>query len=245
MHRWEVFFKRFNSPGREPVRPAVWYPISRRDSPPGPSCYNRFDRSGQGHRSLQNPAEKPPITVLLHAWRSGDESALERLIPLIYEDLREVARRSIARKPTGVTIQATSLVNEMFLRLANGTDIEWQDRAHFFAVAATIMRRILTDAARARNREKRGGGVEKVPYEEGSVPASQDDRSVIALDDALSLLSRTDPRKAQVVEMRFFGGMTNDEIAEVLTVSRDTVKRDWNFAKLWLAREIRGQIALG
>jgi RNA polymerase sigma factor (TIGR02999 family) len=194
---------------------------------------------------LQNPAEKPPITVLLHAWRSGDESALERLIPLIYEDLREVARRSIARKPTGVTIQATSLVNEMFLRLANGTDIEWQDRAHFFAVAATIMRRILTDAARARNREKRGGGVEKVPYEEGSVPASQDDRSVIALDDALNLLSRTDPRKAQVVEMRFFGGMTNDEIAEVLTVSRDTVKRDWNFAKLWLAREIRGQIALG
>ena len=194
---------------------------------------------------MQNPAGKSPVTQLLHAWRSGDQSALERLTPLIYDDLREVARRSISRQRTGVTIQATSLVNETFLRLANGTDIEWQDRAHFFAVAATMMRRILTDAARARSREKRGGGIEKVPYEEGAISAPEDDRSVIALDDALNLLSRTEPRKAQVVEMRFFGGMTNDEIAEVLTVSRDTVKRDWNFAKLWLAREIRGQVAFG
>jgi RNA polymerase sigma factor (TIGR02999 family) len=106
------------------------------------------------------------------------------------------------------------------------------------------MRRILTDAARARNRKKRGAGIEKVLYEEGAIPAPEDDRSVIAIDDALTSLSQTDPRKAQVVEMRFFGGMTNDEIAEVLAVSRDTVKRDWNFAKLWLAREIRGQIVL-
>lgn len=194
---------------------------------------------------MQNPADKPPVTELLRAWRTGDEGALDRLMPLIYDDLRNLARRSIARQRSGVTIQATSLVNETFLRLVDRPDIAWTDRAHFFAVAAKVMRRILTDAARARNREKRGGGLEKVPFEEGAIPAPEEDRSVIALDDALNLLSQTDHRKAQVVEMRFFGGMTNDEIAEVLTVSRDTVKRDWNFAKLWLAREIRGQIAFG
>jgi RNA polymerase sigma factor (TIGR02999 family) len=166
-------------------------------------------------------------------------------MPLIYDDLRAVARRSIAREQSSVTIQATSLVNETFLRLADTPNIEWADRAHFFAVAATVMRRILADAARARNRQKRGGKMEKVPYEEGVIAAPEDDRSLVALDDALHLLAQTEPRKARVVEMRFFGGMTNDEIAEVLTVSRDTVKRDWNFAKLWLAREIRGQIAFG
>ena len=197
------------------------------------------------NRPLENPLEKSQITHLLRSWRCGDRDALDRLTPLIYDDLREVARRSIARERSHVTIQATSLVNETFLRLADGPDIEWTDRAHFFAVAAKVMRRILTDAARARNREKRGGGMEKVDYEEAVIPAPEDDRSVIALDDALNLLSQTDPRKAQVVEMRFFGGMTNDEIAEVLTISRDTVKRDWSFAKLWLAREIRGQIGLG
>jgi RNA polymerase sigma factor (TIGR02999 family) len=194
---------------------------------------------------LESPIEKSQITHLLHAWRCGDRDALDRLTPLIYDDLREVARRSIAHQRSHVTIQATSLVNETFLRLADGPNIEWTDRAHFFAVAAKVMRRILIDAARARNREKRGGGMEKVNYEEAVIPAPEDDRSVIALDDALNLLSQTDPRKAQVVEMRFFGGMTNDEIAEVLTISRDTVKRDWIFAKLWLAREIRGQISIG
>ncbi len=193
---------------------------------------------------MENPPDKCQITQLLRAWRGGDKDALDRLTPLIYDDLRDVARRSMVRERAGVTIQATALVNETFLRLAGTPNIEWTDRAHFFAVAAKVMRRILTDAARARNRKKRGAGIEKVLYEEGAIPAPEDDRSVIAIDDALTSLSQTDPRKAQVVEMRFFGGMTNDEIAEVLAVSRDTVKRDWNFAKLWLAREIRGQIVL-
>jgi RNA polymerase sigma-70 factor, ECF subfamily len=193
---------------------------------------------------LQNPPDKCQITQLLHAWRGGDREALDHLMPLIYDDLRDVARRSMVRERSGVTIQATALVNETYLRLTDAPNIEWTDRAHFFAVAARVMRRILTDAARARNREKRGAGMEKVPYQEGVIPAPEDDRSMIALDDALTSLSKTDPRKTQVVEMRFFGGMTNDEIAEVLAVSRDTVKRDWNFAKLWLAREIRGQISL-
>jgi len=193
-------------------------------------------------KTLQNPADKGQITQLLHAWRGGDRDALDQLMPLIYDDLRNLARRSMVHERPGVTIQATALVNETFLRLTDAPNIEWADRAHFFAVAATVMRRILTDAARARNREKRGAGMEKVPYQEGVIPGPEDDHSMIALDDALALLSKTDPRKAQVVEMRFFSGMTNDEIAEVLAVSRDTVKRDWNFAKLWLAREIRGQI---
>ncbi len=198
-----------------------------------------------GDRALEQAEDKSQITRLLHAWRGGDRAALERLAPLIYDDLRAIARRSTSRGRAGVTIQATALVNETFLRLSEGTNIDWADRAHFFAVAAKVMRRILTDAARARLREKRGGAVEKVQYEEGTVAAAQSDRSTIALDEAIDSLSRTDPRKAQVVEMRFFGGMTHDEIAAVLTVSRDTVKRDWNFAKLWLAREIRGEMALG
>jgi RNA polymerase sigma factor (TIGR02999 family) len=194
---------------------------------------------------LENPSDKCGITQLLRAWRGGDREALDRLTPLIYDDLRDVARRSMMRERAGLTIQATALVNETFLRLADAPNIDWTDRAHFFAVAAKVMRRILIEAARARNREKRGGGLEKVPYQESVIPAPEDDNSVIALDDALTTLSKTDPRKAHVVEMRFFGGMTNDEIAAVLTISRDTVKRDWNFAKLWLAREIRGRIALG
>jgi len=184
--------------------------------------------------------DRSEITELLHAWRGGDEHALDRLAPLIYDDLREVARRTISRERPDLTIQATALVNEVFLRLAEGAKVDWQDRSHFFAVAAKVMRRILTDAARARRREKRGGGAQPAPLDEGEVAAEQGDRSLIALDDALDALSKSEPRKARVVEMRFFGGMTNEEIAAVLTLSRDTVKRDWNFAKLWLAREIRG-----
>jgi RNA polymerase sigma factor (TIGR02999 family) len=188
--------------------------------------------------------DKSEITELLQAWRGGDEHALDRLAPLVYDDLRAVARRSMSRERPDLTIQATALVNEVFLRLAEGAKVDWKDRSHFFAVAAKVMRRILTDAARARHREKRGGGAEPESLEEAGVAAGQVDRSLIALDDALNALSQSEPRKARVVEMRFFGGMTNDEIAEVLTVSRDTVKRDWNFAKLWLAREVRGGLAL-
>jgi RNA polymerase sigma factor (TIGR02999 family) len=185
-------------------------------------------------------SDKPEITQLLQAWRGGDDRALDRLAPLIYDDLRDLARRTISHERPDLTIQATALVNEVFLRLAEGAKVDWQDRSHFFAVAAKVMRRILTDAARARRREKRGGGAEPRPLNEAEVASGQSDRSLIALDDALEALSKCEPRKARVVEMRFFAGMTHDEIAEVLTISRDTVKRDWNFAKLWLAREIRG-----
>ncbi|HZU28293.1 MAG TPA: ECF-type sigma factor [Bryobacteraceae bacterium] len=184
------------------------------------------------------------ITQLLRAWRGGEESALERLIPLIYDDLRQLARRAISRERPDLTIQATALVNEVFLRLAEGAKVDWKDRSHFFAVSSKVMRRILTDAARARRREKRGGGAEAASLDEAEIAAEQSDRSLIALDDALDSLFKSDPRKVRVVEMRFFGGMTQDEIAEVLTISRDTVKRDWNFAKLWLAREIRGELPL-
>jgi RNA polymerase sigma factor (TIGR02999 family) len=189
--------------------------------------------------------EKPEITQLLLAWRSGDEHALDRLAPLIYDDLRQLARRAISRERPGLTMQATALVNEVFLRLTEGAKVDWKDRSHFFAVASKSMRRILTDAARARGREKRGGGAEPARLEEAEVASGENDRSLIALDDALNSLAKFDPRKVRVVEMRFFGGMTHDEIAEILTVSRDTVKRDWNFAKLWLAREIRGDLAFG
>jgi RNA polymerase sigma factor (TIGR02999 family) len=184
--------------------------------------------------------DKSEITQLLQAWRRGDDRVLDRLAPLIYDDLRDLARRTISHERHDLTIQATALVNEVFLRLAEGAKVDWQDRSHFFAVAAKVMRRILTDAARARHREKRGGGAEPMPLNEAEVASGQNDRSLIALDDALDALSKSEPRKARVVEMRFFAGMTHDEMAEVLTISRDTVKRDWNFAKLWLAREIRG-----
>jgi RNA polymerase sigma factor (TIGR02999 family) len=189
--------------------------------------------------------EKSEITQLLQSWSRGDEHALNRIAPLIYDDLRQLARRAMSHERPGLTMQATALVNEVFLRLTEGAKVDWKDRSHFFAVASKVMRRILTDAARARRREKRGGGDEPARLEEAQVAADQNDRSLIALDDALNSLAKSEPRKVRVVEMRFFGGMTHDEIAAVLTVSRDTVKRDWNFAKLWLAREIRGDLAFG
>jgi RNA polymerase sigma factor (TIGR02999 family) len=191
-------------------------------------------------QEMDPTGDKSEITQLLQAWRSGDDGALDRLAPLIYDDLRGLARRAISREPTGLTIQATALVNEVFLRLVEGAKVDWHDRSHFFAVAAKVMRRILTNAARARHRDKRGGGAEPAPFDEAEVAAGQNDRSLIALDDALDALSNFEPRKARMVEMRFFVGVTNDEIAEVLTISGDTVKRDWSFAKLRLAREIRG-----
>src|SRR5262245_18468175 len=153
--------------------------------------------------------DKSEITELLQAWRGGDEHALDRLAPLIYDDLREVARRTISRERPDLTIQATALVNEVFLRLAKGAKVDWKDHSHFFAVASKVMRRILTDAARARRREKRGGRAEPEPLDEAGVAAKQVDRSLISLDDALQALSQSEPRKARVVEMRFFGGMSN------------------------------------
>jgi len=181
-----------------------------------------------------------PVTRLLVAWGQGDQQALEQLTPLVYKELRRLAQWHLNGERPGHTLQATALVNEAYLRLVDINQIQWQDRAHFFAMAARQMRRILIDAARARGNQKRGADVRKVSLTQGlSVPDRPED--LIALDEALEALGEIDERRVRVVEMRFFGGLSVDEVAEVLKVSADTVKRDWKLAKAWLGRELRKQ----
>jgi RNA polymerase sigma-70 factor, ECF subfamily len=187
------------------------------------------------------PAPSAEITCLLKAWAAGDQVALDHLAPLVYAELRRMARRYMAKERLGHSLQATALVNEAFLRLVQHDNVGWQDRAHFFAVSAQIMRRILVDAARARGSEKRGGGVVKVDLNESIDALPQRDRELIALDEALDALSQFDQRMAKVVELRFFGGLSVEEIAEVLKVSGQTVMRDWRLARAWLMRKIRGR----
>jgi RNA polymerase sigma factor (TIGR02999 family) len=177
---------------------------------------------------------------LLLKWAQGDETALGRLIPLVQRELHQIARRCMAGERAGHSLQATVLVNEAYLRLINAKDVAWHDRAHFLAVAARVMRRILVDHARARHYQKRGGHAACVTLDEALVVASEPVQDVVAIDEALTALAAVDARKSQVVEMRFFGGLTIDETAEALQISRDTVKRDWKMAKLWLLRELRG-----
>jgi RNA polymerase sigma-70 factor, ECF subfamily len=186
------------------------------------------------------PEEPTHATGLLLKWGQGDETALERLIPLVQKELHQIARRCMAGERVGHSLQATALVNEAYLRLINAKDVAWHDRAHFLAVAARVMRRILVDHARARHYQKRGGAAARVTLDEALVVASEPDQDFVALDEALAALAAVDARKSQVVEMRFFGGLTIEETAEALQVSRDTVKRDWKMAKLWLLRELRG-----
>ncbi len=173
-------------------------------------------------------------------WGQGDETALDRLIPLVQQQLHQIARRCMAGERAGHSLQATALVNEAYLRLINVKDVAWHDRAHFLAVAARMMRRILVDHARSRHYQKRGGDAVRVTLDEALIVASEPDQDFVALDEALTALAAVDARKSQVVEMRFFGGLTLEETAEALQVSRDTVKRDWKMAKLWLLRELRG-----
>ena len=177
---------------------------------------------------------------MLLKWGQGDETALVRLIPLVQRELHQIARRCMAGERAGHSLQATALVNEAYLRLINAHDVAWHDRAHFLAVAARVMRRILVDHARAGQYQKRGGDAVRVTLDEALVVASEPDQDFVALDEALTALAAVDARKSQVVEMRFFGGLTLEETAEALQVSRDTVKRDWKMAKLWLLRELRG-----
>jgi RNA polymerase sigma factor (TIGR02999 family) len=186
------------------------------------------------------PAE---ITVLLRAWEGGDREALNRLMPFVYEELRRAARNYMRRERAGHSLQATALVNEVYVRLVNVTSVRWQDRAHFFAVAASMMRRILLDAARARLAGKRGGGELCVTLHEDLV-ASSEASGLVAIDDAMETLSKIDPRKAQVVEMRFFGGLSVDEMAHVLNISPQSVKRDWSLARAWLLKELGGPTAV-
>ena len=185
-----------------------------------------------------------PISGLLKAWSGGDENALDRLIPLVYPELRRMARRYMHHRPGGQTLQTTALVHEAYLHLANSPESAWKDRVHFFAVAAKVMRRILVDRARARAALKRGGDAGNAapprPIDFDQIPdlSSTRDAGLVALDDALTAFARLEPRRVRVVEMRFFGGLEVNEIAHVLNVSPQTVMRDWKLAKAWLLREL-------
>ena len=185
-----------------------------------------------------NPAGTAEITRLLHAWRGGDDGALECLAPLVYGELRKIAHGYMRGEREEATLQATALVNEAYLRLVDTGHVDWQDRAHFFAVAAQMMRRILVDAARARLRAKRGGHQVKLNLDE--IPDLSSGRSgdVVAVDDALNGLAKLDPRKAKVIELRFFGGLSVEETAAVLKISPQSVMRDWRLARSWLMREL-------
>ncbi|HZC22091.1 MAG TPA: sigma-70 family RNA polymerase sigma factor [Candidatus Binatia bacterium] len=178
------------------------------------------------------------VTRLLKAWSAGDEDALEKLTPLVQQQLHHIARRYMAGERSGHTLQATALVNEAYLRLVDCGQVNWQDRAHFFAVSANLMRRILIDFARSRGYLKRGGAVVHVALDEAPSLCDEPDVNLVALDDALKALAAVDERKSKVVELRFFGGLSVEETAEVLRISSDTVLRDWQFAKLWLLREL-------
>ena len=179
------------------------------------------------------------ITRLLVDWRGGDQAALEQLMPLVHDELRRLARRHMAHERVGHTLQATALVNEAFVRLIDVRQVKWQDRAHFFAMSSRLMRRILVDFARSKGYQKRGGGAQKVSLDDALVVATEPGQDLVALDDALNALAAFDARKSQVVEMRFFGGLSVEETAEALNVSVDTVMRDWKLAKAWLLRELK------
>jgi RNA polymerase sigma factor (TIGR02999 family) len=181
------------------------------------------------------------VTRLLKAWGEGDSRALERLTPVVENELHRIAHRCMARENPGHTLQTTALVNEVYLRLVDITAVNWHDRAHFFAISARMMRRVLTDFARSRNYQKRGGGAVQVSLDEGLVVAPEKDADILALDEALSRFAALYPRQAEVVELRFFGGLEVEETAEVLKISAVTVKRDWRFAKAWLLCALSGE----
>ena len=174
------------------------------------------------------------------AWRGGNEAALEQLVPLVHEELHRIARGCMRGERPGHSLQATALVNEAYMRLMGAQQVDWQNRVHFLAVSARLMRRILVDFARSKKYQKRGGGVEPVTLDEGLV-VSEPGRDLVALDEALDVLAKMDERKSKVVEMRFFGGLSVEETAAALGVSPDTVMRDWRMAKAWLLRELRGK----
>ncbi len=188
------------------------------------------------------PSADGDVSALLRAWSNGDQSAIRALTPIVYDELHRLARHYMRRERSGHSLQATALVNEAYMRLADYTRMQWQDRAHFFAVSAQVMRRILVEHARRHN-VKRGRGVQHVSLDDVVVVASREEAEtdLVALDEALVALARIDPRKVQIVEMRFFGGLTVEEIGDVLKVSTGTIKRDWRAAKAWLYRELNGE----
>ena len=179
------------------------------------------------------------ITQLLKGWGHGDQAERNQLIPLVYEELRRMAHQHMRKERPGHTLQTSALVHEAFVRLVDQTDVQWQNRAHFFGIAAQMMRRILVDHARSRQYAKRGGDVCRVSLDEVAIVSEERAADVVALDDALNSLAAVDQRKSQIVELRFFGGLSIDETATVLAVSPGTVMRDWTLAKAWLRREMR------
>jgi RNA polymerase sigma factor (TIGR02999 family) len=179
------------------------------------------------------------VTKLLLAWRQGDRAALEEMTPLVYQKLRRLARHYMAGQKPGHTLQATALVHEAYVRLIDCQQVNWKDRAHFFAISAQMMRRVLVEFARSGQYQKRGGGARKTSLDESLIASPQRGQDLVALDDALQALATSYPRQSQVVELRFFGGLSVEETAEVLQVSAVTVMRDWQLAKVWLARELR------
>jgi RNA polymerase sigma factor (TIGR02999 family) len=191
------------------------------------------------------PLESVDVTGLLKAWGQGDARALEQLMPLVYDQLRSQARRYMRKERSGMTLQSTALVHEVYLRLTNAQHVDWHDRVHFFALSAQIMRRVLVDAARTRAAAKRGGPAAKTEHssldlDQFATLDANAASSLCALDDALESLMQIDARRAKVIELRFFGGLTVEETADVLQVSPQTVMRDWRLARAWLARELRG-----
>jgi RNA polymerase sigma factor (TIGR02999 family) len=180
------------------------------------------------------------VTQLLVQWSAGDDAALAELTPLVYEELRRVAHHHLGGQRPGHTLQTTALVNEAYLRLADQTNPRWQNRAHFFAVAARAMRQILVSYARTQQAQKRGGGAFKVDLDEEALVSPAESKQIVELHEALEQLSALDSRKAQVVELKYFGGLNYEEIAEVLKISRITARRDWEFAKVWLYTELHG-----
>ena len=180
------------------------------------------------------------ITELLISWRGGDDQALEKLIPLVYAELRKLARRYMGRESPDHTLQTSALINEAYLKLIDQRNVEWQNRSHFFAVAAKVMRHILIDHARSRRYSKRGAGLRKVSLDESATLTDERAGELVALDDALNALDQIDTRKSQIVELRFFGGLGIEEVAEILKVSPVTVTREWRAARAWLRREMSG-----
>jgi RNA polymerase sigma-70 factor (ECF subfamily) len=184
---------------------------------------------------------RPRITELLLAWGRGDRFALDELLPIVHQELRRLARLQMRGERNNHTLQTTALVNEAFIRLVDLRRIQWQDRTHFLALSARLMRRILVDHARSRNYQKRGGGATNVTLDDTLLATSERGADLVALDDALQDLARVDQRKSQVVELRFFGGLSVEETAETLNISPETVLRDWRLAKVWLLREVSGR----
>ncbi|HEX8845825.1 MAG TPA: sigma-70 family RNA polymerase sigma factor [Pyrinomonadaceae bacterium] len=178
------------------------------------------------------------VTRLLKDWGAGDNSAPDKLMPLVYDELRRLAHQYLRHERPGHTLQTSGLVNEAYLRLVDQSQIQWENRAHFFGIAARLMRQILVDFARRRNFAKRGGGAIRVSLNEATAVAQEQSASVVALDDALKSLEKIDPRKGRIVELRFFGGLSIEETAEALSVSPGTVMRDWTFARAWLQKEM-------